>query len=163
MTNEEKARALFMRGYNCAQSVFAAFAEQMKMDELQALRLACGLGGGVGGRREMCGAVSGMIMAYGALRGYDTADDLELKAAHYASVRQLVEAFEDKFGTVSCRKLLGLDEGVKVLEPSARTQEYYDARPCPEIVPAAAAMLERWLQEHPKRQEDTGKTNESDQ
>lgn len=150
MTHEEKARALFLRGYNCAQSVFGAFAEDMGLSEQQAVRMACGFGGGLGGRREMCGAASGMVMVYGALRGYDTPGDLELKAAHYAEVRSIVEAFEQRFGTASCRKLLGLGDDVKVLEPSERTQEYYDSRPCPDIVPAAAAILEAWLREHPQ-------------
>ena len=150
MTQEEKARALFMQGYNCAQSVFAAFAEEMGMTQAQALRMACGFGGGVGGRRQMCGAASAMVMVYGALRGYDEPLGAEPKAAHYAAVRQLLEQLEARFGTVSCRALLGLDESVQVQEPSARTQSYYDSRPCPDIVPAAAAMLAAWLQEHPK-------------
>lgn len=152
MTHEEKARGLFLQGYNCAQSVFAAFAEDMGMTERQAVRMACGFGGGLGGRREMCGAVNAMVMAYGVLRGYDEPNNTELKAKHYAEVRELAERFEAQFGTCSCRKLLGLDENVKVLEPSERTQAYYETRPCPNLAAGAAAILDAWLREHPQEE-----------
>ena len=41
------AKSLFEQGYNCAQSVVAAFAQEMGMDTKTAARLVCGLGGGV--------------------------------------------------------------------------------------------------------------------
>ena len=55
----EKARDLFLAGYNCAQAVAAAFAEEAGMTEEQMLRLSGGFGGGMGGLRLVCGAVSG--------------------------------------------------------------------------------------------------------
>ena len=38
--NGERAYALFCEGYNCAQSTFAAFCEEMELQEETALRLA---------------------------------------------------------------------------------------------------------------------------
>ncbi len=162
MTHEEKARELFLQGFNCAQSVFAAFAEDMGFSEQQALKMACGFGGGLGGRREMCGAASAMVMVYGALRGYDEPNNTELKAKHYAEVRQLVEQFEAQFGTSSCRTLLGLDENVKIMEPSERTKAYYASRPCPKLAAAAAAILEAWLQQHPQAETETDFSEKAD-
>ena len=61
---EQKSHDYFYGGYNCAQSVFAAFHEEMGLDEETALKLMrLGLGGGVGGLREICGAVTGAAMA----------------------------------------------------------------------------------------------------
>ena len=44
----DKARKLFLEGYNCAQSVFAACAEELGIGKETALRLSAPMGGGVG-------------------------------------------------------------------------------------------------------------------
>ena len=44
-----KARALFLEGYNCAQAVVGAFADELGMTQRQAVRLASSFGGGMGG------------------------------------------------------------------------------------------------------------------
>ncbi len=74
---EEKARALFREGYNCAQSVVGAFCDEMQMEKETALRLASSFGGGMGRLREVCGTVSGMFLIAGALYGYDAPKDYE--------------------------------------------------------------------------------------
>lgn len=71
MTKAERARELFLEGCNCAQAVFLAFAED-KLDRETALKIASGFGGGMAGMRDVCGAVSGMFMAYGLLCGRQT-------------------------------------------------------------------------------------------
>ena len=68
MTRAERARDLFFEGCNCAQAVFLAFAED-RMDRDTALKIASGYGGGMAGMRGVCGAVNGMFMACGLLRG----------------------------------------------------------------------------------------------
>ena len=73
MNRAEKAAALFADGCNCSQAVFAAFADEFGLDEALAKRLACGLGGGVGRMREVCGAVSAAAMVLGMRSGPDKA------------------------------------------------------------------------------------------
>jgi len=51
----EKAVQIFNSGFNCAQAVFAAFADDLP--EGTVLKLATGFGGGIGRRGEICGAV----------------------------------------------------------------------------------------------------------
>lgn len=63
--HEEKAKALFMEGYNCTQSVVLAFCDDMGMDREEALKLASPFGAGLGGMREVCGTVSGMMLVIG--------------------------------------------------------------------------------------------------
>ena len=63
----EQARELFLSGHNCAQSVYAAFAEDMGMSREKALLLSGGLGGGLGGLRFTCGAFTAMAMVLSAL------------------------------------------------------------------------------------------------
>ena len=141
MNHTEKARDLFLSGCSCSQAVFCAFAEDFGMDETTALRLASSFGGGMGGMRETCGAVSGMLMAAGMKWGYSEVGDLEIKTAHYARVRQLVEGFKAAHGTIVCRELLGALGELKK-DPSARTAEYYKVRPCVLFVETAARLLD---------------------
>ena len=65
MNHAEKARDLFRAGYNCAQSVVGAFHEEMGLSLEDAVRLASSFGGGMGGMRETCGAVTGMFLVAG--------------------------------------------------------------------------------------------------
>lgn len=46
--HEALARANFLGGYNCAQAVLLAFAEDAGLEKNTALRLASSFGGGVG-------------------------------------------------------------------------------------------------------------------
>ena len=140
MTHTEKARDLFLSGCSCSQAVFGAFAQELGIDHETAMKLASSFGGGMGGSRELCGAVSGMLMAAGLKRGYASVDDLEEKTAHYARTRKLLEAFGQAHGTLICRELL---EGLKLSEnPSERTPQYYKERPCVRFVETAAALLD---------------------
>ena len=141
MNHAEKARELFLSGCSCSQAVFAAFAEDFGMDENTALRLASSFGGGMGGMRETCGAVSGMLMAAGMKRGYSEVGDLAIKTAHYARVRILIEGFKAEHGTIVCRELLA-HLGEQKKDPSARTAEYYKVRPCVMFVETAARLLD---------------------
>ena len=102
----EQARELFLAGHNCAQSVYAAFAEDMGMSREKALLLSGGLGGGVGGLRFTCGAFTAMVMVLSALRGYTDGADLDGKKRLYAQVQRLHELFVEKYGTSVCRELL---------------------------------------------------------
>ena len=146
---EEKARALFLQGYNCAQAVAGAFAEDMGMEQEQVLRLVSSMGGGMGRLREVCGAVSGMCLAAGALYGFSDPKDSAAKREHYARIQELAGAFREKNGAIVCRELLGLSEKSSQPTPEERTAAYYQKRPCLELVGDAAAILEQYLQAHP--------------
>ena len=147
MNHEEKARELFYRGYNCAQAVFCAFAEDMGMDLETAARLSSSFGGGIGRLREVCGAVSGAEMALGYLRGYSDPEDHAAKLAHYEQVRALARRFQEQNGTIICRELLKDVPVTPGGEPEKRTPEYYASRPCLRLVGEAAAILEDMLAE----------------
>lgn len=145
----EAAHAYFTRGYNCAQAVFLAFHEEMGMDERTAARLASSFGGGMGKLREVCGAVSGGLMALGLLRGYDDPDDAAAKAAHYAKVQEFAARFKQAHESIICRELLRETPLPKehTSEPEARSEAYYQVRPCARFVETAANVLEEMLEE----------------
>ena len=72
MTKRELAINYFKQGYNCAQAVALAFSDEMGLDTEVVAMMSSPFGGGMGRMREVCGAVSGMIMVLGKLEGsYD--------------------------------------------------------------------------------------------
>ena len=145
-TKAEYARQLFLKGANCAQAVAGAFADEVKMDEVQLFKLASGFGGGVGRMREVCGAVSGMVLIMNMLYGNDDITDKNAKDAHYARVQKLCNAFRQETGSIVCRELLGLAPG-QTDQPRSeeRTGEYYRKRPCADLVALAAELTEAAL------------------
>ena len=68
-TKNEVAMEKFVAGYNCAQSVLYAFGPELGLDGEISLKLATGLGAGMGRRGEVCGAVTGGILALGLKYG----------------------------------------------------------------------------------------------
>ena len=138
----EKAVENFRSGYNCAQSVFLAFAEDVGFDEETALKLSSSFGGGMGRLREVCGAVSAMFAIAGLKKGYTTPNNDDIKAKHYELIQSLAEDFKSKFGTIICRELLELPEGKDSPIPSKRTEEYYQTRPCESFIRFASEIIE---------------------
>ncbi|MFA5516054.1 MAG: C-GCAxxG-C-C family protein [Desulfuromonadales bacterium] len=69
----EEAGRLFAAGQNCAQAVLQATTG---IDDPQMLKMAKAFGGGVGGSKCLCGAVSGGVMALGLREKGHLADRL---------------------------------------------------------------------------------------
>ena len=147
MDRRELAGENFLKGYNCSQAVAAAFADLVDIDEKSLLRLASSFGGGMGRLREVCGAVSGMFIVAGLIYGYDTPEKGEIKAEHYKKIQTLAEKFEEKYGSIVCRELLGLNVKHDLPTPEPRTAEFYKKRPCKEIIEDAAAILDGFIKD----------------
>ena len=142
---EYMAEQLFRSGYNCSQTVLATFADAAGMTEEEAAKLASPFGAGFGKMREVCGAVSGMVLLAGVLRGYSDPADSEAKKELYALVQKMCNEFKEREGSLICRELLGLREGEDLPEPAARTEEYYQSRPCIRLCRTAAATAQKYL------------------
>lgn len=145
MNKADSAEELFRMGYNCSQSVYAAFAEDLGMSVEEAAKRASPFGAGFGKLREVCGAVSGMVLVLGDLCGYQDPTDAAGKQALYALVQRLCGSFEKSEGSLICRELLGLAKGEDLAEPAVRTEEYYQSRPCVGACRRAAELLEVYL------------------
>ena len=145
MNKRELGEAYFKEGYNCSQAVVLAFQEEMGIDKDTAVRIASAFGGGMGRMREVCGAVSGMFMVLGALKGYADAEDNGAKKALYADVQALAARFRERSGSIICRELLGLPSGESDPTPDTRTASYYKKRPCASLVGDACEFLEEYL------------------
>ena len=143
MNRADRAEELFRQGYNCGQSVFAAFADVLGLTVEEAAKIASPFGAGFGKLREVCGAVSGMTLVTGYLKGYSDPADYESKKEVYALIRKMCAEFEERQGSIICRELLGLKKGEDTAEPAIRTEEYYQSRPCIGACRTAAEIVER--------------------
>ena len=162
MKQREKAKELFLEGYNCSQAVFVAYADRYGLDKELALRLSASFGGGMGRMREVCGAVSAMFMVAGMETGQVRPRDPEAKKANYDMVQKLARRYKEEFGSIICKELLGLvpmagagkadnrGDALQAAEftdttPAERTEEYYKKRPCLEQIQRACDILDEIL------------------
>ncbi len=129
MTNEEKAAALFQRGFNCAQAVYLACRDETLMSEDAAILASGAFGGGVGGLEQTCGALCGAMMVLSERFTPINPED----AAQKQLARSVMQAFglwfEQKFGSCMC----------SVLKPISKPQP--NGRACTEYVAACAKKL----------------------
>lgn len=95
-----RAQELFKQGFNCSQSVFAAYADLYGItDEAVALRLSASFGGGIGRMRLTCGAACGMFLLAGLENGSSTPGDAEGKKHNYELVQRLAADFQSEHGS----------------------------------------------------------------
>lgn len=145
MNHLEKAEEYFCNNFNCSQAVFTTFATEMGLDEEVALRIATQFGGGAR-KGEMCGAVSGALMALGLKYGHCHAEDAEEKGKAYQIAEDFMNRFIAEKGTVVCRELLGYD--VSKTEDMQKIKELNLFKTvCPEMVRCATLIVEQMINE----------------
>ena len=142
------AKQYFNEGYACSQAIILAFEDLIGIDKGQLSKLVLPLGGGLGRLRLTCGAINSMAMVVGILFS-DSESNSENKDKVYAIVQDLSERFKKEMHTLNCEELLKQAEleveiGGKSEE---RSKEYYNKRPCGNIVYKVALILEEYLRE----------------
>ncbi len=85
----------FESGYNCAETIVAGFLSQLGADA-GIMRLATPFGGGLGGRRDLCGLITGGSIIIGLLFGRDDPRDIDEKTVAYKLVGQYYRWFKTK-------------------------------------------------------------------
>lgn len=145
--HSEKANELFQQGYNCAQAVAGAYAEEVDIDFETMVKMASSFGGGMGKLREVCGAVSAIFLIAGLKNGYTEPNNDVVKQKHYELIQKLGHKFKDIHGSIICRELLNLLEHESSPVPTKRTPEFYTKRPCAKFIISACEVLDTVLAE----------------
>ena len=144
MKNQSKANdavACFNDKFNCSQAILSTYCEEFGMDKTTALKVACGLGAGMGRLQETCGAVSGAYLLIGLMYGKHTKEDESAKEKTYALVQEFAKRFEERNKTTNCRKLLGVD----FVKDDSQIAAEQVRKICPIMVRDAAEIIEQLL------------------
>ena len=145
MDRSEKALEYFDNKFNCAQSVIAAFADQLGLPEDELLRVACAFGGGIGRQQLTCGALTGAAMALGLKFGKGKNDDEEKKLQTYVKTVALFREFTKLNGSTNCRHLLNdLDMNDEKDHNSIVVQGLFQTN-CRKYVADAVEITERMM------------------
>jgi C_GCAxxG_C_C family probable redox protein len=142
MTKQEDAANLFNDGFNCAQSVLAAFSSNHGLDKEKALRLAGSFGGGMARMGETCGAVTGALMVLGLRHGMTQKEDPQAKENNYQEVLKFVDEFKARYGSIRCGDLLGCEISTSAGRQKASDQKLFSTL-CPKLVATAVEILEK--------------------
>lgn len=137
----EAAVACFREGFTCSQAILSTWGGEFGLERETALRVASTFGGGMAGLGEVCGAVTGGLIAIGLKHGQTQAKESQTKDRNYALVRDFTDRFKSRNGSLLCRELLGCDLTTPEARATARQKGLFTER-CPRFVRDAAEILE---------------------
>lgn len=143
MTEEQAAYLLFEEDYDCAQAVLTHAAEDLELEEETAMKLASAFGGGMQ-KGDMCGCVTGALMALGLKYGFSDPVDKADKDRMTRKAEEFERRFAEACGALRCRELLGCD--VSTSEGKIAAGEVIPAR-CPRFVTEACRILDEMLED----------------
>jgi len=138
--HEELAHELHRQGYSCAQAVAVAFSDLAGLDRATLLKLTAGFGGGIADLREICGAVSGAMMALDLIYAEGAPNKQARSQNDYPRLQALAGNFKALNGSIICRELLGVD-GAARTRPAGKT--------CHDMVCDAARLVDEYIEAHP--------------
>ena len=140
MTESTKELEYFNGDYNCAQSVLRTILEEKEIYFEDAPSVAAAFGGGIIGRGEICGAVSGALMAIGVLNSKLSEDMVEIKDATKKHSEIFYKKFEEIFGHNTCNGLIGINRNDLVARQKAVDAGIYREN-CPKFVSQAVSIV----------------------
>ena len=144
MKRSDKALDYYSKGFNCAQSVIASFADILNVDEETVLRIASGFGGGMGRMQQTCGAVSGAFMVIGFLRGKYKAEDDEANEITNNLIQEFSRKFAESHGSINCKALIDYDLNTEEGMEQANKADVFNKK-CSNFVKLAVELLEETL------------------
>ncbi len=126
-------------------SRFDAYSDDVNVDKNTALKISCGFGAGMGRKQEVCGAVTGGIIAIGAKYGRGEDDEQSATEKTYEKTKELLDKFQTKHGTIICLELL---DGCNLM--TEKGQKYFQEnrlknKICSECVRDVVQILENIL------------------
>ncbi|WP_432664711.1 C-GCAxxG-C-C family protein [Wukongibacter baidiensis] len=140
MARREEAMRIFKSGYNCSQAVVGVFCEEFGLDKETALKISTAFGGGCR-NGEVCGAVSGALMALGLKEGHHVEGDVDTKDKAYSLTKEFINRFKEKYDTIICKELLGHDLSIEGQKEIIKEKGLFDTL-CPKLVMDAVETIE---------------------
>ena len=114
-------KELALQGRSCAEAMLAAHGPALGLDEQTAVKLASGLGGGMGLMGGVCGALTAAYLVLGLRYGVSDPADKYGRQNVYLLVQECAERFRRAMGSTHCRDLcLAAHAGDKAWMAKAR-------------------------------------------
>lgn len=114
--SNHKGKELFDSGLYCAESVLKVIADEENIVSPLIPGIATGFCSGMSRTCNMCGALTGGMLALNVVLGRSSSD--EPVETNYEAVQSLIDGFKGEFGSINCKDLLdcdlGTNEGQKV-------------------------------------------------
>lgn len=147
MKNESKlidsaSKLMVERRGNCAQAIFATYGPHMglgKVDCDSCMKITSAFGGGINRTGNVCGAITGALMALGLKFGVSTQEVDVTKVSN-----QLLEEFTAINGSIICRDLIGHDIFDNEDLQKAYAKDLF--KKCQKYVEDSANLLEKYAE-----------------
>ena len=147
MTNSEKAKLIYERGYNCCQSVLSTYGPEYKLDTDNCLRLASGFAAGMAYQGKTCGAVIGAYLVIGLLKGSSIPNDEYSKETVYRTISDFNSEFTKINQSLECRELLKKDVSQADDLDFIIRHKLFEIN-CPKYVEDAGRILDKLLNKY---------------
>lgn len=141
----KSAEESFASGLLCAESVVLAIAKAHGVESDVLPKVATAFCSGMSRSSGTCGALTGAIMGVGLALGRSTSKDSVQPS--YTATQQLIQTFEQEFGSRGCKELLGGCD-LNTTEGQAAFKEQKLIKRCSEFTGRAAEMAARVIVEN---------------
>ncbi len=145
MDRVERAVSCFKEGFTCSQAMLSTYGPQLGLNHELALKVSGAFGGGMARMGETCGAVTGAFMVIGLKHGKTKIEDKQAKEKTYGLVKEFVDRFKSRNGSIVCRELLGCDISSPEGSNLAKEKNLF-ATLCPKFVQDTAEIIEQILE-----------------
>jgi C_GCAxxG_C_C family probable redox protein len=140
----ESAKNYFKQGLNCSECILQTTLDLNDIDlQPEVLSLASGFGGGMGDTKNTCGAITGAVLALGAVKGRRNPQAKETVKERITEIREsyipfaeMIKEMEDKYGTLICSELSA---------PHGEFEGKTRKRNCMQMIGDCAAITQKYI------------------
>ncbi len=100
-----ETQGLFAKGYNCAEAMVFGFVSALDGDR-NLVKLATPFGAGIGGRRDLCGILTGGELIIGSLYGRTDPEDYGQKQLAYEKSAAYYRWFKQEKRKIHCSEIV---------------------------------------------------------
>ncbi|MCX6089548.1 MAG: C-GCAxxG-C-C family protein [Candidatus Atribacteria bacterium] len=131
------------KGFNCCESTILGLCDWLHIQTDVLPQLATGFGGGLGHTGEVCGAVTGSIMALGLKYGRKEPTDKKTRDDLYKMVEHFLDDVKKELGTIKCLELIGIPMNTEEGLAKYRAENMHQV--CHGIIEKVSRITQRYL------------------
>lgn len=144
MNKVENSIHLFKNGCNCAQAILKTYASSVNINPEIAFKIGSGLGGGIGHKQHICGAVNAGAIILGLKYSSGVIGDAESKEKVTELVGIYINECEKVLGNIQCKYMLNIDLSNLEERADAKKDGLFE-RICDNAIKQSAIILDKHL------------------